>query len=181
MDIIEEGFDCIVSKLKEAKKDESELSGKIKENEVLLLARMGEKAASLVENYGLNMLLRAKNDGKGELYDTIYYDNKMFILAKSDPLPFRPDNSSMPVSDQFCVLDSEGKFFEIYYSAHEYMTDSYAEEMTPERAFEIYGYEIIFMLYKAFQQYLKEEQDLVHSLEKTVAFVFKKDSEDNKA
>jgi len=181
MDIIEEGFDRIVSKLKEAKKDQPELSGKIKENEALLLARMGEKAVPLVEQYGLNMLLRAKNDGKGEFYDTIYYDNKMFILAKSDPLPFRPDNSSMPVSDQFFVLDSEGKFFEIYYSTHEFMTDSYAEEMAPEKAIEIYGYEIIFMLYKSFQQYLKEEQDLVQSLEKTIAFVFQERSEENAA
>jgi hypothetical protein len=37
----------------------------------------------------------------------------------------------------------------------------------------------MFMLYKAFEQYLKRSDDLVSSLEKTLAYVFKSEDEQN--
>ncbi len=174
MDAIEKGFDALMQKIDKMQKDEKALTGKVKENEARLLKKMGASAVPVVNQVGLNMLKKGKQDTKGEIYDPQYYPQKMIILGKAEPAAGRPDNPSVPVVDQFCVLSEDGDFFELMYSFDGFLTDSYLNPIDSQRALDLYGYEVMFMLYKAMHDYLKNEEALVDSLETVIGYVFGK-------
>jgi hypothetical protein len=146
MDEIDGGKDKRKQKNKEHKKGDSS-SQEIRDYDIELLSRMAKSAVPIVRKIGINMLRKGKQDTKGELYDPAYFPGKMIILGKAViPVAFRPDNPQMPVTDQFCVLSEEGKFFELMYSFDGFLTDSYLNPLDEKTAIEHYGYDIIFML-----------------------------------
>jgi hypothetical protein len=172
MDEIEKGFDTLEKKIKDLQESEKDLSGKLKENEAKLLKKMAASSVPVVKIVGLNMLKKGKQDTKGEIYDPQYYPQKMIILGKAEPAAFRPDNPGVPVADQFCVLSEDGEFFELMYSFDGFLTDSYLNPIDEKKALELYGYDVMFMLYRAMKDYLTAETELVKALETVVAYVF---------
>lgn len=175
MDEIEKGFEKLKSKvdsLTELQEKGKTLSEKVRANDAKLLERMAKTAKPVVKNIGLNILKKGKQDTKGEIYDPQYYREKMIILGKTDPVPFRPDNPSVPVVDQFCVLSEEGSFFEVMYSFDGFLTDSYLHPITARQAIDQYGYDTMFMLYSALHDYLAGEEELVAALEKVIGYIF---------
>jgi hypothetical protein len=78
---------------------------------------------------------------------------------------------SRAVQDQFCLLGEDGRFYEIMYSADDLVIDSYLAEITPRQVIDLYGYEAMFMLYKAMQQYMQNQGELLLALEKTLNFI----------
>jgi hypothetical protein len=175
MDEIEAGLKKLEQKIQELQEKGDSLSKEIRDHDTELLARMAKSAVPVVKVVGLNMLRKGKQDTKGEIYDPAYYPGKMIILGKSvKPALCRPDNPQMPVTDQFCVMSEEGKFFELMYSFDGFLTDSYINPIDAETAFEHYGYDILYMLYRAMHDYLKGEEALVEALEKVIAYIFAK-------
>jgi len=172
MDDIEKGFDLIFEQLSELEKDRDAKAGQILEGKEKLLGKMAGEAAPVVARVGLSMVNRAKLDSKGEPYNAEYYPGKMLVLGKTEPAKFRPDNVSRPIADQFCVISEDGKFFELMYSSDPVFMDSYLNPLTPEQVLDIYGLEIMFMLYRAMRDYLESNRDLVEALGKVLVFVF---------
>lgn len=174
MDDIEKGLEKIVAKIEKLQKDGKELSEKVKASDAKLLERMARSAEPVVLEVGLQMLQKGKQDTKGELYHPQYYPGKMIILGKTDPVPGRPDNPSIPVTDQFCVLSEDGTFYELMYSFDGFLTDSYLNKITARQAIDQYGYDIMFMLYRALHDYIKGEEELIAALDKVIGYVFAK-------
>jgi len=173
MDEIEAGYKKIEQKIQELQEKADTLSKEIRDHDAELLARMAKSAVPVVKVVGLNMLKKGKQDTKGEIYDPAYFPGRMIILGKAaKPAEFRPDNPQMPVIDQFCVMSEEGKFFELMYSFDGFLTDSYLNPIDAKTAIERYGYDIMFMLYRAMHDYLKGEEALVESLEKVMGYIF---------
>jgi hypothetical protein len=172
MDEIEKGFHLIFEQIEELDREKEERSRQILEGKAKLLERMAEKAAPVVARIGLSMVNRAKLDSKGEPYNAEYYPKKMLVLGKTEPAKFRPDDVNKAVADQFCVLSEEGKFSELMYSSNPIFMDSYLNPLTPEQVLDIYGLEIMFMLYRAMRDYLEYERDIVEALGKVIVFVF---------
>lgn len=173
MDEIEAGLKRLEQKIEELKKKGDTLSQEVRDHESELLARMAKSARPVVKVVGLNMLRKGKQDTKGEIYDPAYFPGKMIILGKAvKPAAFRPDNPQMPVTDQFCVMSEEGKFFELMYSFDGFLTDSYLNPIDAKTAIERYGYDVMFMLYRAMHDYLKGEEALVEALEKVINYIF---------
>jgi hypothetical protein len=173
MDEIEAGLKKLEQKIQELQEKSDSLSLEIRDHNTELLARMAKSAVSVVKVVGLNMLRKGKQDTKGEIYDPAYYPGKMIILGKAvKPASFRPDNPQMPVTDQFCVMSEEGKFFELMYSFDGFLTDSYLNPIDEKTAIDHYGYDIMFMLYRAMHDYLKGEEALVEALEKVIGYIF---------
>jgi hypothetical protein len=172
MDEIETGFDKLIEKIEANRGKTTELSAKIKENDAKLLTRMAKSAIPVVKMVGLNMLKMGKQDTKGEIYDPMYYPRKMIILGKSEPAAFRPDNPQKQITDQFCVLSDEGKIFELMYSFDGFLTDSYLNPIDAKTALEHYGYDVMFMLYRALHDYLEGEESLIEALDKVIGYVF---------
>ncbi|MGA2121019.1 MAG: hypothetical protein ABSG49_03125 [Methanoregula sp.] len=174
MDEIEKGFETLEQKIAQLQEDEKALTGKLKENDAKLLKKMAASSVTVVKIVGLNMLKKGKQDTKGEMYDPMYYPQKMIILGKSELAAFRPDNPAMPVTDQFCVLSEDGEFFELMYSFDGFLTDSYLNPLDAKKALELYGYDVMYMLYRAMRDYLTDEKKLVDALEIVVGYVFAK-------
>ncbi|MCU0632403.1 MAG: hypothetical protein MUC66_05440 [Methanolinea sp.] len=174
MDQIEKGYKALLKKIDELDARRETLSEEVKAREAELMARMGEITAPLVSRIGMNMLNRGKQDTKGEMYDTVYYPKKMVILGKTDPVEHRPDNISKKADEQFCVLSEDGNFYELMFSSDGIMVDSYLNPLTAGDALQIYGHEIMVMLYRAMRDYLEGQKELVDALEKTIAFVLAK-------
>lgn len=173
MDEIEAGFKKLEQKIEEMQEKGDSLSQEVRDRESELLARMAKSVVPIVKVVGLNMLKKGKQDTKGEIYDPAYFPGKMIILGKAvKPAAGRPDNPQMPVTDQFCVLSEEGKLFELMYSFDGFLTDSYLNPINPKTAIENYGYDIMFMLYRAMHDYLKGEEALVEALEKVLGFIY---------
>jgi hypothetical protein len=172
MDVIEEGFSRIMEKTKEIAEKREKLTEEVRAQDELLLAKMGELATDVVRRIGLNMLKKGKQDTRSEIYDAEYFKKKMIVLGKTEPVEFRPDDASKKVNDQFCVLAEDGKFYELMYSSNGFLVDTYLNPITPAQAIDIYGYDIMFMLYRAMRDYLQGEQDLVNALEKVLSFLF---------
>lgn len=175
MDDIEKGLKKIqekIGKLEDLKAKEKTLTDKVRDADADLLSRMAQTAIPVVQQIGLSILQKGKQDTKGELYHPQYYPEKMIILGKTDPAPFRPDNPSVPVVDQFCVLSEKGEFFEVMYSYDGFLTDSYLNPISARQAIELYGYDAMFMLYQALHDYLKAEEDLIKALELVIGYVF---------
>jgi len=177
MDEIEAGFKKLEQKIEEMQKKGDSLSQDVRDHESELLSRMAKSVVPIVKLVGLNMLKKGKQDTKGEIYDPAYFPGKMIILGKAvKPVAGRPDNPQMPVTDQFCVLSEEGKFFELMYSFDGFLTDSYLNPIDAKTAIENYGYDIMFMLYCAMHDYLKGEEALVEALEKVLGYIYSRNS-----
>jgi hypothetical protein len=172
MDEIETGFAKILEKIDELKETEGDLADTVRKNDEKLLKRMADDVIPVVKSVGINMLKKGKQDTKGEMYDPQYYPQKMIILGKAETTGFRPDNPQMPVTDQFCVLTEDGDFFELMYSFDGFLTDSYLNPLDAKRAIDQYGYEIIFMLYKAMHDYMKGEEAVVKALDIVIGYIF---------
>jgi hypothetical protein len=175
MDEIEKGLEKLKNKidtLEELQEKGKSLSEKVRAGDAKLLEKMAKTAVPVVKKIGLNILKKGKQDTKGEIYDPQYYLEKMIILGKTDPVPFRPDNPAIPVVDQFCVLSEEGALFEVMYSFDGFLTDSYLQPITARQAIDQYGYDVMFMLYSALHDYLEGEEALVDALEKVIGYVF---------
>jgi hypothetical protein len=174
MDEIEKGFTALMQKIEKSQESEKALTEKLKENDAKLLKKMAGSSSSVVKIVGLNMLKMGKQDTKGEIYDPAYYPQKMIILGKSEPSAFRPDNPAKTVTDQFCVLSADGDLFELMYSFDGFLTDSYLNPIDAKKALDQYGYDIMFMLYRAMKDYLQGEEKLLDSLETVIGYVFAK-------
>lgn len=99
----------------------------------------------------------------------------MIVLGKTTPAEFRPDNPTRKVDDQFCVLSEDGKIFEIMYSFDGFLVDSYKNEISAQEAVSGYGVEILFMLYAAFHDYLKGQDELIAALRVTLDYIMGKE------
>ncbi|MGB7788784.1 hypothetical protein [Methanoregula sp.] len=172
MDEIETGFDRLMQKIDELHTKEKSLTATVKENDARLLKKMSKSAVPVVNVVGLNMLRMGKQDTKGEIYDPAYYPQKMIILGKADPAGFRPDNPTKEITDQFCVLSEDGDFFELMYSFDGFLTDSFLNPIDARKAIEVYGYDVMFMLYRAMHDYLEGEEKLVGALETVLDYIF---------
>ncbi|HQD24956.1 MULTISPECIES: hypothetical protein [Methanoculleus] len=169
--IIEEGYARLLEVIEDLRAKNEESAETIRENSGALLGKMAADAAPVIKQIGLEMLRRAKREASGDLYDQEFYEKKMILLGKTDPLPYRPDNLGMPVDAQLCVLDEDGIFHELMYTNTEIRTDSYLSSLTPEEAFEIYGYDLVFMLYRALYEYAEKEQELMAALARTIEYI----------
>jgi hypothetical protein len=172
MDEIEAGFEKIMQMIEETREKEKTLSETVKRHEAELLGRMAVSAIPIVKSVGLNLLKIGKQGTKNDIYDANYYLEKMIILGKAEqPKPSRPDDPLKAVTDQFCVLSEKGKFFELMYSTDGFITDSFLNPIDPKTAIDIYGYDVILMLYTAMHDYLKSEKDLVAALEMVLTYI----------
>ncbi len=169
--IIEEGYARLLETLGELQAKKEESASKVQENAGALLARMAADTAPVVGRIGLDMLRRAKREASGELYEQEYYEKKMIVLGKTDPLPYRPDDPTRPVDTQICVLGEDGNFFEVMYTTTEIRIDSYLAPMTPEEAFDVYGYDLAVMLYRALYEYAGKEEELMAALARTLEYL----------
>lgn len=173
MDVIESGFAEILRKIEDYKEKKERLESEVAERDAALLGRMAADAAPLIHSIGLSMLEKGKKDPKGEIYDAMYFAEKMFVLGKTDPVPYRPDAPEKTVDTQYCVLSEDGTFYELMYSANELIIDSFRNPIAPREVIDLYGYDIMFMLYRAFRDYMKDEEELIGALEKTLDYVFR--------
>lgn len=171
MDQIEKGYQALLKKIDDMDRKIEPLAKEVQAHESELMARMGQMTAPLVKKIGMNLLKEGKQDTSGELYDTVYYENKMIILGKTDPIGQRPDRPGRKVDEQFCVLADDGNFYELMFSTEGIVVDSYRKQLSPGEALRTYGHEIMVMLYRAMRDYLKGEKELIDALEKTIAFV----------
>jgi hypothetical protein len=172
MDEVETGFKTLVSRIEARGQEKEALGEEVEKKDILLLARMAKSARPLISKIGLNMLERGKQDTKGELYDTVYFRNKMIVLGKTESEGQRPDNPMKKVDDQFCVFSEDGKFYELLYSFDGFLVDSYLQPLTPEQALTHYGTDIMVMLYLALQDYLEGEEELVKALRLTLGYLY---------
>lgn len=171
-EIIELGFNRLVEVINLHDSSIDAYAEEIRNLDADLLGRMGAQISPVIAKIGIELLEKGKKDNQGEIYDPRHYPTKMIILGKSaEPVSFRPDNMSRAVQDQFCLLGEDGKFYEIMYSADELVIDSYLAEITPRQVIDLYGYEAMFMLYKAMLQYMENQEELLAALEKTIQFI----------
>ena len=169
--IIKEGYTRLLETLGDLQAKKEDSASELRGNAGALLARMAADTAPVVERIGLEMLRRAKREASGELYEQEYYDKKMIVLGKGEPLPYRPDDPGKPVDTQICVLGEDGNFYEVMYTNTEIRIDSYLAPMTPEEAFDIYGYDLVFMLYRALYEYAEKEEELTAALARTIEYL----------
>ena len=171
-ELIEKGFNRLVEVINLHDTSIDAYSEDIRKMDAELMNRMAMQVTKVISKTGIELLEKGKKDNHGEIYDSRHYPTKMIILGKSaEPAPYRPDNMSRAVQDQFCLLGDDGKFYEIMYSADELVIDSYMAEISSRQVIDLYGYEAMFMLYKAMQQYLENQEDLMSALEKTISFI----------
>lgn len=174
--IIEEGFTRLTETIQELGEKRGALEKEILADLSGLLARMATLATPLVGTLGNQFLEKSKQDGKGELYDSIHYEKKMIILGRADePASYRPDDLKKSVQKQFCVLTEDGKIAELMYSDDGFIIDSYINPLTPEEALDLYGPELLFMLYRALNDYGNLQEELVVALDTTLAFIQQKE------
>ena len=173
MDDIEKGFAEILKRIERYNEKTEGLSREVAAQDAKLLGRMAADAAPLIRSIGLNMLERGKKDPKGEIYDARYFPERMFVLGKTDPVPYRTDDPEKEVESQYCVLSEDGTFYELMYSANQLIIDTYKNPLSPQEVIDIYGYDIMFMLYRALRDYMKGEEELIRALEKTLEYVFR--------
>lgn len=175
MDEIEQGFSKLIEKIQNQEAKAGELAEEIRRHDAELLGRMAKSATPVITKVGLNLLEKGKQDPKGELYDTAFYTDRVIVLGKTDPLPYRPDDPGKKVMDQFCILTEEGVFQEMMYSSDGYVLDSYRQPLSPEEALRIYKYDVMFMVYRAMKEYLESEEAFVEALGTVIEYIFGKE------
>lgn len=170
--VVEKGFQRLCELVSETKDKQKKAIDTVKENEVKLLKMMQGVVGTVVSEIGQEFIQRAKQDQKGELYDKVFYPDKMIILGKPiEMLKKRPDNLERNVDQQFCVLSEAGNLFELMISNDGFIIDTYAAPLSAEDALEFYGYDIIYMLYSAMRDYALAQQDLLESLNITLGYL----------
>lgn len=169
--VIEQGFTCLSALVTEKSDLIQANGGEIRAQEASLLAKMGVRAAVLVPSIGLNVLECGTIGLEGEVFNARHYAQKVLVLGRTDPMPFRPDNPEKQIDDQFCVLREDGSFAELMYSSAGGIADSYLQQITAEEALAIYGYELMFMLYRALREYLAGEETLIAALGEVLSFL----------
>ncbi|MEN6342765.1 MAG: hypothetical protein ABFC89_09425 [Methanospirillum sp.] len=170
-DEIECGFVALEERISANRDAIAEATDDVEKHEAILLARMAATAAEIVPVAGLEVMARGKVDGAGEMYDQGYYPGRMLLLAKTEPMPFRPDNPEKTVTDQFCVLRDDGTLAELMYSTDTVLVDSLLAPIAPEDALGIYGPELLFMIYRALRQYLDGQEALLDALRTTLKYL----------
>lgn len=168
---IEEGYNQLISRIKEYDSEIAEKGEEVKKDDALLLARMADSARQVIGNIGINMLKRGKIDNQGEVFHADYYTTRLIALGKTDPMPFRPDDPGKKVDDQICVLDEEGSFYELMYSSDGQVVDSYLNPTSPTEIIDLYGLEIMYMLYRALRDHMKEQRELVDALGRVLDYI----------
>jgi hypothetical protein len=169
--IIEQGYAKLLDTVRELQKEKEQKTAAIRENEGTLIARMAADTVPVIATVGLEILRRGKKEMSGELYNQEFYDKKMIVLGKTDPLPYRPDDPGKTIDTQICVLADDGNFYEVMYSTTEILVDSYLNPLKPDEALEIYGFEILFMLYRAIYEYAQKEEELMAALARTLEYI----------
>ncbi|HJJ55054.1 MAG TPA: hypothetical protein O0X50_03105 [Methanocorpusculum sp.] len=171
-EIVEKGFERLCSLVSETKEKQEKAAAKIKNDDVKLLKMMQGIVGSVVAEIGQEFIQRAKMDQNGDLYDQVYYPDKMIILGKpAELLERRPDNMNKKVDQQFCVLSEAGNLFELMFTNDGFIIDTYAAPLSAEDALEFYGYDIIYMLYSAMCDYNLAQQDLLEALNITLGYL----------
>ena len=168
---IERGLAALEERITTTRDAIAEATDSVQKDEAHLLARMAATATVIVPAAGLEVMARGKVDGSGEMYDQGYYPGKMLLLARTEPMPFRPDNPEKAVTDQFCVLRADGTLAELMYSNDTVLVDSLLVPIAPEDALGIYGPELLFMLYRALRQYLEGQEALLDALGITLDYL----------
>jgi hypothetical protein len=168
---IEQGFTRLSALVIEKKDLIMAKGAEVRGREATLLAKMGMHAAGLVPSIGLNVLEYGTIGIDGEVFNARHYAQKVLVLGRTDPMPFRPDNPEKQIDDQFCVLREDGTFAELMYSSAGGIADSYLQQITADEALAIYGYELMFMLYRALREYLVGEEVLVAALGEVLSFL----------
>ncbi len=170
-DEIERGFAALEERIDASREPIAEAADAVQKNEAALLARMVATAAAIVPAAGLEVMARGKVDVAGEMFDQSFYPEKMLILGRTDPMPFRPDNPEKAVTDQFCVLRADGTLAELMYSNDTMLVDSLLAPIAPEDALAVYGPELLFMLYRGLRQYLEGQETLLDALRTTLEYI----------
>jgi hypothetical protein len=57
------------------------------------------------------------------------------------------------------------------YTNIEIRTDSYLAPLAPDEAFDIYGYDLVFMLYRALYEYAEKDEELTAALARTLEYL----------
>jgi len=170
--IIEDGFTRLVEVINTQTEAIAAAEEQLKLQDGALFERMGEMATPIAKAIGIEILSRGKVDLSGELYDPQFYQIPMIVLGKTvDIAPFRPDDPSKKVTDQFCTLGADGVFYEILYSQDELIVDSYLGALTGRQILDLYGYEAMYMLYKALHQYADNQEEFLFALATVLEFI----------
>lgn len=173
--IVEQGFDRLLDVIKETKAKQQETAELIIHEDKVLLEKMLSAVVPVVEAAGSVFLQKAKQDTKGDLYDQVYYSDKMIILGKTEqPASFRPDDPKKKVTQQFCVVSEKGELFELMFSNDGFVVDTYASPLSAEDALAFYGYDILYMLYSAIREYALAEEDVLEALSLTLGYLQQK-------
>ncbi len=173
--IVEQGFDRLLDVIKETKAKQQETAELIIHEDKVLLEKMLSAVVPVVEAAGSVFLQKAKQDTKGDLYDQVYYSDKMIILGKNEqPASFRPDDPKKKVTQQFCVVSEKGELFELMFSNDGFVVDTYASPLSAEDALAFYGYDILYMLYSAIREYALAEEDVLEALSLTLGYLQQK-------
>ena len=171
-DVVVNGYSRLIDLIRTTDSGIDQHAEQLRAREAELLGKMGAITAPVISNSGITILEKGKKDKDGEIYDGVHYPSRVFVLGKSaDNAPYRPDDMSRPVIDQFCLISEDGKFYEVMYSADELIVDSYLGELTPRQVLDIYGYDAVFMLYKGMKQYLEGQENLLTALGVTLQFL----------
>ncbi len=170
-DEIERGFAALEEQISANRDAIAEATDAVQKDEAVLLARMAVTATAILPVAGLEVMARGKVDGSGEMYDQHYYPGKMLVLARTEPMPFRPDNPEKAVTDQFCVLTPDGTLAELMYSTDTVLVDSLLAPIAPGDALGVYGPELLFMLYRGLRQYLEGQEALLDALRTTLEYL----------
>ncbi|RBQ24943.1 MAG: hypothetical protein ALMCE001_08470 [Methanocorpusculum sp. MCE] len=173
--IVEQGFDRLLDVIKETKAKQQDTAELIIHEDKVLLEKMLSAVVPVVEAAGSVFLQKAKQDTKGDLYDQVYYSDKMIILGKTEqPASFRPDDPKKKVTQQFCVVSEKGELFELMFSNDGFVVDTYASPLSAEDALAFYGYDILYMLYSAIREYALAEEDVLEALSLTLGYLQQK-------
>ena len=170
--IINDGFARLVDIINTQTKELDAAQEQLKLHDGTLLEKMGETAMPIVHAIGIEILSRGKVNLSGEIYDPKYYEIPMIVLGKTlEVAPFRPDDPNRKITDQFCTLGSDGVFYEILYSQDELVVDSFLGTLTGRQVLDLYGYETMYMLYKALHQYADNQEQLLLALAAVMEFI----------
>ncbi len=173
--IVEQGFDRLLDVIKETKAKQQDTAELIIHEDKVLLEKMLSAVVPVVGAAGSVFLQKAKQDTKGDLYDQVYYSDKMIILGKTEqPASFRPDDPKKKVTQQFCVVSEKGELFELMFSNDGFVVDTYASPLSAEDALAFYGYDILYMLYSAIREYALAEEDVLEALSLTLGYLQQK-------
>ena len=170
IDEIDRGFAALETLIRMNADTIGEESGRVRQDEAALLARMGETAAQIVPLAGLEVMARGKVNASGELFDQAFFPEKMLLLARGDPIALPADDAGKSVTTVSACFGTTN-LRQLMYSNDTVLIDSYLASLSAEDALGIYGPELLLMLYRALRQYLEGQDALLSALRTTLEFV----------